>query len=140
MKMKPLALIMAGMAAGTLVSAPLFAAPAALDDSTLDAVAGKANGYSFGTTVGTSNTMGNDNSANIQFGYFQWSDDHSADASAVKGGNDVSGISSTVQQNATGAVNALFWGGLGQNMITNTATVASQQMNMAYGTFGNGGF
>ncbi len=140
MKMKPLALIMAGMAAGTLVSAPLFADPAALDDSSLDAVAGKANAYKFTTTVGTSNTMGSDNSANIQFGYYQWSDDHSADASKVKGGNDISGVSSQVQQNATAANNAIFWGGWTANNIINTAPVASQQMNMAYATMGAGGF
>jgi hypothetical protein len=141
MKKSQLAFIIAGMAAGTLMSAPVFAATTALSDTALDAVTGKANSFAFGATTTTNITAGDDASANIQVGWFQWTDDHSTDGSLDKGANNQSGASSNVQSNITTTANALFWGAVGQNTVENTGTtIAGTQTNMGYGVFTNGGF
>ena len=141
MKKSQLALIIAGMAAGTLLSAPVFAAPQSLDDSTMDSISGKANTYTFGSTATTLMSIGDDASANIQVGWYQWTDDHSTDGSLDKGANNQSGASSNVQSDIATTANSIMWGAIGQNTVENPgATIAGTQSNMAYGVFTNGGF
>jgi hypothetical protein len=134
-------LLFAGMAAASLLTAAVQAAPAVLGDSDLDAIAGKAN--TAGTTAATigisAQYVGTDASANIQVGFYQWSDNHTSDGSTVKGGNQVDGATSSVQASVVGANNAFFWGGLGQNNLEAT-TIGDGSSNMGYGTFANGGF
>lgn len=152
MKKKSTVVLCSGMAAaGVLASAVAMAAPQAMSDSKLDKITGKSNAYTFGstsTTTTTNITETGDNSANIQFGWYQWSDVHTADTSLHKGANDQSGSSSLVQNNITGTVNSLVWGSIGQNTLVNapsgTATtvgaIGGGQTNMAYGVFAGGGF
>jgi hypothetical protein len=145
MKMKPIALVVAGMAAATLLTAPVFAAKTSLSDVEMDKVAGKNNTYSFASDSSATLSLTNDASANIQFDWYQWTDNHSADGSYNKGANDQSGSSSLVQQNISGQANALIWGSAGQNVLTNTGVsggtgIGNDQTNMSYGVFAAGGF
>ncbi len=134
--------VLLGMAAAvSLLCSPVYAAKVTLEDAELSQVAGKDNTYVFGgqATSQVSNSGGN---ANIAFGWFQWSDDHSADKSIGKGSNDESGVSSAVQQNVTASANNLAWGAIGQNVLTNAGkvTLTGPEVNMAYGVLAVGGF
>jgi hypothetical protein len=145
MKMKPIALAVAGMAAATLLSAPVFAAKVSLSDEAIDAVAGKDNTYAFASDNTAVVSLAADASANIQFDWYQWQDYHTGDGSTNKGANDQSGSASQVQQSVQGSANALIWGSAGQNVLTNRegsggAGIASSQVNMSYGVFAGGGF
>ena len=148
MKMKPIALVVAGMAAATLLSAPVFAGTTALTDEALDAVSGKAaadnNTYTFSSDSTALIALSGDASANIQFDWYQWTDTHINDQSLNKGANDQSGSGSQVQQNIAGQANALIWGSAGQNYLLNAegtaGGVAGSQTNMSYGVFAAGGF
>lgn len=145
MKMKPIALVVAGMAAATLLSSPVFAAKVSLTDKAIDEVAGKANDYTFSSDSNATVSLSSDASANIQFDWYQWTDLHTADASTNKGANDQSGSASQVQQNISGQANALIWGSAGQNVLVNTegtggVGVGNDQSNMSYGVFAGGGF
>lgn len=148
MKKTPIALMFAGAATTVaLLSAPVLAAPTAVSDSDLDGIQGKSTGdnvFQTGSTAGTSTStasLGGDNSANVQFVWYQWTDSHNADNSDHKGANDAKGDSSVVQQAVSGQVNAYFWGGLGQNaQVNNSSNISGGQENMGYGTFANGGF
>ena len=145
MKKSPLALIIAGLAAGTLLSAPVFADTVALSDDAMDAIAGKANTYDFQSDQSATLSVGDDGSANIQFDWYQWTDDHSTDGSLDKGANNQSGASSNVQSTITTTANGIIWGALAQNTLVNdegsgSVGVAGTQSNMSYGVFANGGF
>jgi hypothetical protein len=145
MKMKPIALVVAGMAAATLMSVPVFAAKTSLSDVEMAGVSGKGannNAYNFNSDSTALVSLSSDASANIQFDWYQWSDGHSQDSSLNKGANDQSGSGSMVQQCITGTANALIWGSAGQNVLTNTGSsnVAGSQTNMSYGVFAAGGF
>lgn len=133
-------LLFAGMAAASLLTAAVHAAPAVIGDAEMDAIAGKANTAGSSTaTIGLTASVSGDNSANVQFGFYQWSDTHQADASTAKGGNRTDGSASNVQANAITENNAFYWGGLGQNNL-NVASDLAGGSNMGYGTFANGGF
>ena len=142
MKMKPIALVVAGMAAATLLTAPVFAAKTSLSDVSLDGVVAKGNSYHFSSDSSAVVSLSSDASANIQFDWYQWSDSHSGDTSTNKGANDQSGSHSQVQQSLTGDANALIWGSAGQNVLINTSgsNVGGSQTNMSYGVFAAGGF
>jgi fructose 1,6-bisphosphatase len=146
MKMKPITLVVAGIAAATLLSAPSFAAKVSMSDTALDGVTGMANNdYTFSSDSTATLNLSSDASANIQFDWYQWTDDHSADTSSNKGANDQSCSASQVQQSITGSANALIWGSAGQNVLTNTTAttingVGNDQVNMSYGVFAAGGF
>jgi len=140
MKMKPIALVAAGMAAATLLlSAPAFAAKVVLSDAALDSVFGAANNVFVGgadnSTVSATNANGN-----IQIGSYQWDDNHSADSSVNKGANVQSGDFSQVQQNATAVANALAWGTVSQSVITNSADVGHDQKSESWAVMYIGGF
>lgn len=129
-------------AAACLLATPAFAAKTSLGDGDLNKVTGKDNTYTFGSTATSTVSNSSDTSANIAFGWYQWTDDHSADKSLDKGANDQSGSASAVQQSVTATVNSLAWGAIGQNNLVNGATVTltGPETNMAYGVFAGGGF
>lgn len=136
-------LLFAGMAAASLLTAAVtasHAAPTVISDSGLDQITGKAGNLTTAADLNVTVAFaGADNSADIQWGYYQWYDNHSADKSQVKGGNQLDGSTSHVQGSVAEANNALFWGGLGQNALVATG-IGSGGSNMAYGTFAAGGF
>jgi len=140
MKMKPIAFVVAGMAAATLLSAPVYAAKVSLSDAAVDKISGKSNDYTFGSDSTAVIELGADASANIQFDWYQWSDLHIGDASTNKGANDQSGASSAVQQTVNNTVNSLIWGSAGQNYLNNSGSIGADQANMSYGVFAAGGF
>lgn len=128
--------------AACLLASPAFAAKTALSNTVLGDVTGKANN-TFTAGAATSMTVDQiDARSNAQIGFYQWSDDHSADVSLHKGANDQSGSNSHVQGIITGEVNSLAWGWVSQNGLNNTGTttLTGTEMNMAYGTTFMGGF
>jgi hypothetical protein len=146
MKMKPITLVVAGMAAATLLSAPSFAAKVSLSDTAMDGISGMANNtYTFSSDSTATVNLSSDASANIQFDWYQWTDSHASDNSSNKGANDQSGSASQVQQSIQGSTNALIWGSAGQNFLSNTGAtggtgIGNDQVNMSYGVFAAGGF
>jgi len=135
-------LLFSGMAAASLLTAAVtatsYAAPAVVSDSALDAITGKNNVSSSSALAISVAFTGSDASANVQWAYYQWYDNHASDTSKVKGGNRFDGSTSAVQQSVSELNNAIFWGGLGQNSLHTGAM--SGGSNMAYGTFAGGGF
>jgi hypothetical protein len=139
MKMKPIAMLAAGLAAASLLSAPVFAAKVALSDADLDRVFGEANST---IVYGTDNTTvsGTNANGNIQIGSYQWDDNHSADSSFNKGANNQSGNLSQVQQNASSLANALAWGAISQSVTTNSADIGGDQRTESWAVMYIGGF
>jgi hypothetical protein len=135
-------LLFSGMAAASLLTAAVtatsYAAPTAMSDNALDQITGKNNLITASALAVSVAFTGSDASANFQWGYYQWYDNHSSDTSKVKGGNRFDGSSSQVQASVSELNNAIFWGGLGQNSLTTGSM--SGGSNMAYGTFAGGGF
>jgi len=87
--MKKATLILGGIAVLALMAMPVWAGMSPIADSDLAGISGKAsNQYLFSGTSNTSQILTSDNSANIQVGWYQWNDDHSADVSDHKGAND----------------------------------------------------
>jgi len=119
---------------------PAFAGPLAVSDSQLDAVSGKDNTSSVGGVDTTAITGVVGVAGNVQVGYYQWDDNHSADASTNKGGNIQSGDNSMVQQNATVAANQMAWGGASQSITTNNADVGNDQKLTSWWIMYLGGF
>jgi hypothetical protein len=134
-------IMLVGMAVGSLLTPAVYASPAVIDDSALDAIAGKNNSFAMGSTAGVTTdiaSLGNDNAADIQFIWYQWGDDHSSDNSNDKGGNNLQGASSQVQQNVTAGVNATIWGWVSQSYLDNSGNIGADQRNWSYcgGAFG----
>jgi len=119
---------------------PAFAGPLAVSDSQLDAVSGKDNTSTVGGVDTTAITGVTGVAGNVQVGYYQWDDNHSADASTNKGGNVQSGNNSMVQQNATVAANQMAWGGASQSITTNNADVGNDQKLTSWWIMYLGGF
>jgi hypothetical protein len=125
----------------TIASAlPAYASPLAVSDSQLDNVSGKDNtstvaGTDTTTVSGLSSVAGN-----VQVGYYQWDDNHSADSSTNKGGNVQSGNNSMVQQNAAVAANQMAWGGASQSITTNNADIGANQELTSWWIMYLGGF
>jgi len=139
MKMSSSALLMAGMAAATLFSAPVYAQKVVASDEVLDAVFGEANSS---IIYGNSNSIVSATNANgnIQVGSFQWDDNHSGDSSSNTGANKQSGDFSQVQQNVSATTNAWAWGSIAQSVTINNADVHGDQKTEAYAVMFIGGF
>jgi hypothetical protein len=139
--MKTNMLTLASAAALTMsLALPVYAATTSVSDEALDAIAGKDN---LSTTAGTDSTTitGSTLNGNIQVGYYQWADEHGADASTNKGGNIQSGSDSMVQQNAAVEANTLAWGAVAQSVTTNTdSTIGADQVMESWATLYVGGF
>jgi len=138
--MKTNMLTLASAAALTMsLALPVYAGTTALTDEALDAVSGKANTSTVGG-VDTTTISGSTLNGNVQVGYYQWDDDHSADASTNKGGNLQSGANSAVQQNGTAVANTLAWGAVSQSITTNNADIGNDQAMESWATMYIGGF
>lgn len=138
--MKTNMLTLASAAALTMsLALPVYAGTTALTDEALDAVSGKANTSTVGG-VDTTTISGSTLNGNIQVGYYQWDDDHSADASTNKGGNLQSGDASQVQQNGSALANTLAWGAVAQSVTTNNADIGNDQTMESWATMYIGGF
>lgn len=137
--MKPSALLMAGIAAATLMSAPVYAAKVVVSDDTLDSIYGEANSTivygDSNSTVSATNANGN-----IQVNSFQWDDNHAADQSVNKGANNQAGDLSQVQQNVSAMANVLGWGTVAQSVTNNTADIGNDQTSEAWAVMFIGGF
>ncbi len=136
-------MFVAGVAAAAcLAGSPAFASKTSLSEKSLSSVTGKDNTYTFGDTASSTISDTNSRGADISFGWYQWSDDHSADKSLDKGANDQSGSNSAVQQNVSAIANSLAWGWISQNNLDNggRVTLTGTEMNMAYGVTVMGGF
>jgi len=138
---KPIVLAVAGMATAILISAPVFAAKTLLSDDAIATISGNSNNLTVsGNSTETVSLAGNGN-ANIQFNWYQWSDNHTNDQSQNKGGNNVSGSASQVQQNVSGHANALVVGSVSQNvLISNGGSGGDNQNIIAYAVVVDGGF
>jgi len=118
--------VLAGLVvAAFLVAVPAYAASVAISDNELAGISGK-NGTA-GQTTNFNSSIEGDSSAIIQLASFTWGDDHSADKSNHKGANDVSGLSSAVQQNVVAVTNGINWG---------AAAVASEDVGAITGDLG----
>jgi hypothetical protein len=138
--MKTNMLTLASAAALTMaISAPVIAAPTALSDAALDAVSGKANTATVGGANDTSVT-GSTLNGNVQVGFYQWYDNHTADGSTNKGGNLQSGNNSQVQQNGKAIANTLAWGAVAQSVTNNQADIGGEQVMEDWATMYIGGF
>jgi hypothetical protein len=118
---------------------PVHAGMVAVSDSDLAAISGKDNTSSL---LGDSSLTqgGDDQNGDVTIGYFQWSDDHSADASDHKGANDASGSTSAVQANVVSEINAISWGALASaNYVSGDTTDAGVDQE-AWATLFVGGF
>lgn len=122
------------------LATPVYAAKQTMDDQALAGITGKGGNQT--TISGTSSLdMSQVSTAgSVQAGYYQWSDDHSSDASNHKGANDQSGAHSRVQQNIAVQENSLAWGGPSQSVTLNTAAIAGNQKTQAWWTMYLGGF
>jgi hypothetical protein len=140
--MKKAILILGGLAVLALMAMPVWAGMSPIADSELAGISGKANNqYLFSGTSNTSQVLTSDNSANIQVGWYQWNDNHSADVSDHKGANDVSGTSTTTQENVVADTNIIQWGAAATlNWVTTTETSSGTIAQMPYAVFANGGF
>jgi hypothetical protein len=138
--MKTNMLTLASAAALTMsLALPVYAGTTALSDAALDAVSGKDNTSTVGG-LDTTSITGSTLNGNIQVGYYQWDDDHSADSSTNKGGNLQSGNNSQVQQNGSAAANTLAWGAVSQSVTTNNADIGQSQAMESWATMYIGGF
>jgi hypothetical protein len=139
--MKTNMLTLASAAALTMsLAAPAFAGTTALSDEALDAVAGKAGNTATVGGVNDTSVTGSTLNGNIQVGFYQWSDDHSADGSLNKGGNLQSGDNSQVQQFGSAIANTLAWGAVAQSVTDNQADIGGEQVMEDWATMYIGGF
>lgn len=117
---------------------PAQAGMVAVGDSDLAAISGKANIATISGSDGL--TQGADGSnGNVQVGYFQWDDLHTADSSNQKGANffnsgDGAAAGNKVQQNAVAVINEINWGAAA-NSATN---VGNLTLSTAGGLSGGG--
>jgi len=128
---------------GIMLALPVQAAMVSVSDSDLSGITGKdnTNEYLFSGATSTSLTANGDSSANIQFGWYQWTDNHSQETSDHKGANDQSGTDTTVQGNVVADVNVINWGAWSQlDWVSTSDTSSGTISQMAYGVAGIGGF
>ena len=135
--------LFAGMVSAVLLTVAVpasHAAPIALSDDALEAISGKAGSFVTSDSLDISVALdGDHHSSNIQWGMYQWFDDHTSDQSQAKGGNQFDGAQSNVQGQVSTMNNALFWGSLGQSNL-NASSIGNGGSNKAYATMSVGGF
>jgi hypothetical protein len=130
-------ILLTAASAAVLASSVAMAGQATLSDSELDAIAGKDNSATFATTtILVSQGTGN---GNVQVGFYQWDDLHTADNSYAKGGNSANGTTSQVQNNVSGENNIFGWGAAAQ-VSTVTGSTGLSFDSESWGTLMVGGF
>jgi hypothetical protein len=130
-------LLISVASAAVLASSMAVAGQASLSDSDLDAIAGKDNAATF-TSTAILITQGSGN-GNVQIGFYQWDDLHTADGSYAKGGNTANGATSQVQNGVSGVNNIFGWGAAAQ-VNTTAASTGASFANESWGTLMVGGF
>ena len=119
----------------------IHASPTVVSDAELDSISGKANTVTTSSSLDVNVALAGENqNSDIQWGFYQWSDDHSYDVSQAKGGNQFDGAQSKFQSVVTAENNGVFWGSLSQGSLTAGGDVGSGGSNKAYATMGVGGF
>jgi len=144
--MKAYRSILTGLAVlALLIAVPVMAEKVSVGDADLAGITGKVNTYTFGADASISQSASGDTSANIQVGWYQWTDTHTADTTNQKAanyfGSETAG--NTAQSNVTASINAITWGATGNGELTATdVTVsgASGFANMDYAVMAVGGF
>jgi len=147
--------IMFLMLVGILVMAlPVWAAPLAVSDADLAGISGKdiadlSSAGAGGSILDLSSTNKDQGSgvgigmtsANVQYGSFDWNDDHSADGSDHKGANDISGVDTTAQQNVVATDNVINWGAYSSMHFTaDSVTGSATQIVSTHAVQDIGGF
>ena len=125
-----------------LVAVPVWAEMVSVGDSELSGISGKQNTYNFQGGASITQTANSDTSANIQVGWYQWADDHSADTTNQKAANYFSSenAGNAAQENVAASINAITWGATGNGELTATTVNAATFTNMNYGVMAVGGF
>ncbi|HKJ22914.1 MAG TPA: hypothetical protein VKA13_07480 [Gammaproteobacteria bacterium] len=127
-------------ACAMFLATPVYAAKQTMDDQSLAGITGKASNQATVSGNSSLNEFMNSAAGTVQVGYYQWNDDHSADASDHKGANDQSGANSMVQQNINAVENTLAWGGASQAATVNTASIGGNQKQTSWWIMYLGGF
>jgi hypothetical protein len=123
--------------AAVLASSMAYAGTTSISDSDLEAIAGKDNSAQFASTaINVTLASGN---GDVQIGFYQWDDNHSADASNEKGGNSANGTSSNVQ-NGVQALNNIFGWGAAAQVDTTAGSIGLSFDSESWGTLMVGGF
>lgn len=125
------------------LAVPVWAEMISVSDTDLAGVAGKANTFTFGGGTTSDQTANSDSSANIQVGWYQWSDNHAGDTTNQKASNYFSSGSqqgNEAQQNVVAAINAISWGATGNGQFTAASISGGDFTNMDYAVMAVGGF
>jgi hypothetical protein len=142
--MKAYKSMLAGLAVLAMaLSVPVWAEMVSVSDSDLAGISGKDNLFTFAGETSSSQSANDDSSANIQVGWYQWADNHSADTTNQKASNYFSSGSAegnSVQQNAVAAINAITWGATGNGQFTAASISGGDFTNMDYAVMAVGGF
>lgn len=124
--------------AAVLASSMAYAGTTSISDSDLEAIAGKDNSATFASTnINVTLSSGN---GDVQVGFYQWDDNHSADTSNEKGGNTANGDTSNVQNGVTALNNIFGWGAAAQVDTTVGGSIAGTYATESWGTLYVGGF
>lgn len=100
--------LLISLASAALLTSVAHAGQVSMSDSDLDAIAGKDNAAAFASTnINVTLSAGKND---VQVGFYQWDDNHSADTSNEKGGTTANGDSSNVQAGVTALNNIFGWG------------------------------
>jgi len=141
--MKAYRSILTGLAVlALLIAVPVMAEMVSVGDADLAGITGKANTFTFSGDTSSTQTANSGSSANIQVGWYQWSDNHSTDQTNQKAANFFTSenAGNAAQQNVTASINAINWGATGNGELTATTVTAATFTNMDYGVMAVGGF
>jgi hypothetical protein len=134
-----LSILVGWVALGLLPALPVYATSlVAVDDSVLSAISGKGNDSQL---LGDSSLFIEGGDGNVQVGYFQWDDNHGADASNHKGANDQSGANNAAQANVVSSSNSITWGTYAAGIYVSAGDVSDAGVEQeAWSTMFVGGF
>lgn len=136
--MKKNIILLVSLASATLLTSAAHAGEVSLSDDALAGISGKDNVASFASTnINVTNTNG---SNDVQVGFYQWADDHSADGSNEKGGASANGDNSHVQANVQSLNNAYGWGWAGQYNTTVGGSVTGHFVTTSWCAMYVGGY
>ena len=131
-------ILLISLASAALLTTAAHASHVSLSDAALAGISGKDNVASFASTnIGVTNTgCSND----VQVGFYQWADDHSADGSNEKGGATANGDNSHIQSGVQALNNVFGWGWAGQYNTTVGGSVTSRFVTTSWCAMYVGGY
>jgi hypothetical protein len=120
---------------------PAQAEMVAVGDSDLAAISGKAGNVASISGNDDLSQSANAANGNVQIGYFQWDDLHTADSSNQKGANffdsgDGANAGNKAQQNVVAVINEINWGAAA-NSATNLGELTLSTGSLAGGGTGS---